>query len=1090
MNLSTMRSYGLLTLVLCVLLVSSILQAQVTTASINGNVSDKNGQPLPGANVRAIHVPSGSQYGISTRDDGGYTLPSLRVGGPYTLTVTYVGYRKQEITDITLQLSQTARFDFKLSEEAVQAAEVIVRAERSPVLSASRTGATTNVVRDQIDRLPTISRSFADYYKLSPYFSGAGSSVAGRNNKYNNVQIDGANFNDMFGLGGTGTPAGQSGVTPISLDAIEEFQVVISPFDVRQAGFTGAGINAITRSGTNTFKGSAFYNTRNENFAGVSPDALQAKLPTFTEYSAGFRIGGPIIENELFFFANGEIARKDAPFTRTFGNDKVGTNAYTAIEDSLNQLSNFLRNSFGYETGSWKSIPQIDNSEKFFLRFDYNLSEGHKLTARWNYLNSIDDNSPSRFRGSADIYSENARYKLKDRTHSFALQLTSLFGNTASNEFTIGYVDQFDNPVYYGTPFPTVEVRTLGSGSDRTVQRLAMGAEEFRHQNELGQKYFEITDNFSYYMGDHTITLGAKVDMFKFRNLFISDNFGFYQYNTVADFLLNRRAAAYTFKYSATNNPLQEASFGATQLGFYAQDEWTVSPTFKLTAGVRVDIPMYQDKPNYNKIFDSTFTARGFNLSTDKVPATDIAISPRLGFNYALDEERNTQLRGGAGIFYGRFPYVWLSNQYGNTGVDFYTVTTVPTSFIADPYGQPKIAAGLPTAEVDITDPNFKAPSILRTNFALDQKLPFDFVGTIEGIFSWTQNDVYYQNINLAGQQSNGGLTAGGVLAGENREIWGTLNTTSGVYATRGVKVNSAFTAVYLIKNTNQGSNSNLMFQLQRANAADGIYANFAYTWGRARDAGGQNSTTASSGWRFNPTPGNPNNPSLAYADNDRTHRVMGTVSYRFDWGFNGLATSVGLFYNGLSGGAYSWVVNGDVNGDGQTDNDLIYIPKDANDVILVEDKTGGAVAVGQTLAKSDPRYAQLMSMIDGDDFMKEHKGQMLERNALRAPWSHQLDLRLTQEVMPLGGHKIEVTLDVLNLLNLLNKEWGWLKIASSNAFFVNFHSVATATNGGPNAATTDAGKPRYAWPNPSDPSLPSNTLSRWSAQLGLRYTF
>jgi outer membrane receptor protein involved in Fe transport len=1018
-------------------------------------------------------------YGTTTLVNGEYTLPSLRVGGPYTVTATYVGYQKQEITDITLRLSQTAEYNFQLPEQAVQTEAVLVTGERSAILSAAHTGASTNVQRAQIDQLPTITRTFQDYFKLSPYFSGVNYSVVGRNAKYNNIQIDGANFNDLFGLGSSGTPAGQASVAvaPISLDAIEEFRIEVSPFDVRHAGFTGAGINAITRSGTNTFTGSVSYSGRNQDFAGVSPDALQKKLPDFTQNFVSFRLGGPVVQNKLFFFVNGELARAKSPFTRTFDNDKVGTNAYTASSDSLKILSDYLKSKYGYDTGSWSSIPQDDNSDKFFLRFDYNLSESHKLTARYNYLKADDDNAPSRFRfGTGDIYSENARYLLQDKTHSFALQLTSLFGNSASNELILGYVNQFDNPVYYGTPFPTVEVRTVGSGSDKTVQRLAVGSEEFRHYNELGQKYFEITDNLSLYFPNHTVTLGAKLDIFKFRNLFIPDGFGFYRYNSVAGFLAGGKPDQYAFRYSATSNPKQEANWGANQLGFYAQDEWSVTPTFKLTGGVRVDIPTYPESPNNNAAFDSTFSAYG--LRTDTPPKTTVAVSPRLGFNWAVDEERNTQVRGGVGIFYGRFPYVWVSNQYSNTGVDFYTVTSAPSSFIADPNGQPKVATGLPTAEVDITDRDFKAPSILRTNIAIDHRLPFDIVASVEGIFSWTRNDVYYQNINLAGQRDNGGLTPGGKLVGEGREVWGDLNTTTGAYSTAGVKVNSRFTAAYLVTNTDQGSNSTVTVQLQRQRPGDPLYANVAYTWGLAKDLGGQNSTTASSGWRFNPTPGNPNNPVLGYADNDRRHRIMGTASYRFDWGWQGLATTVGVFYNGISGSTYSWVINGDVNGDGLFDNDLFYIPKSADDVTLMSAASGGTV-----LPKSDPAYVQLMALVNGDSYMTEHKGEMLQRNALHGPWQHQVDLRLTQEIPTIRGHRLMLTLDILNVLNFLNKEWGWIKIPSSNPFVMTFNSV------GP-SGTAEAGKARYYWTNPSDPSVPSNTLSRWSAQLGASYTF
>jgi hypothetical protein len=1102
MKLTITKWFAVALLAMLCLGTSTVLAQSVTTAAISGKITSTTGEALPGANVIATHNPSGTTYGTSSRNDGRYDLPGLRVGGPYTLTVSFVGYAQQKRENITLQLSQTMTQNFVMQESAVQLGEVQIVGERNAIMSAARTGAASNVIRAQMDRLPTISRSFQDYYAVSPYFNGSstsGTSVAGRNNKYNNIQIDGADFNDMFGLGSTGTPAGQSSVTPISLDAIEEFQVVVSPFDVRQAGFTGAGVNAVTRSGTNSLKGSAFYNRRNQDLVGVSPDALAAKLPNFTETSVGFRLGGPIIENKLFFFVNGELARKEAPFTRTYGNDKVGTNASTAIADSLKILSDFLQTKYGYATGSWTDIPQFDNSDKFFLRFDYNLSENHKLTARWNYLSSIDDNSPSRFRGNSDFYSENARYKLNNKTNSFALQVSSLFGNTASNELIVGYNHQLDQPTYYGQPFPTVEVRTIGAGSDKTVQRLAAGAEEFRHYNELEQKHLEVTENFTWYLQGHTITAGAKLDIFSFRNLFISDGFGWYQFNSVAAFLNNAniKPDGFAYRYSATSNPQQEANFGANQIGFYIQDEWTVMPTLKVTAGVRFDIPSFPDKPRYNRAFDSTFTARGYNLSTDKLPASYVAISPRIGFNWAVDEERNTQVRGGVGLFSGRFPMVWVSNQYASNGVDFYltsytSTAAVPSTvrFNPDPYNQPKLATSLPTAEVDITDPNFKAPSIIRTNLGLDQKLPYDLVLSVEGLFSWSQNEVYYQNINLSGQQTNSGLTAGGTLAGERRAVWGVLSQTTGKYTTAGVKVNGAFTAAYLVKNTDLGSNSNITVQLQRQNPTDGLFASAGYTWGSAKDIGGSNSTTASSGWRFNPTTGDPNNPVLTYADNDRTHRIFGTVSYRFDWGSSGFATTLGVFYNGLSGQRFSYVVNGDVNGDALSDNDLAYIPKDANDIILMG-ATDPTKPVGTTnpliklTDKSRVEYAQLMAFIDKDPYLKDHKGQISDRNGPMAPWSDLISMRLTQEIPSVYGHRIELTFDVLNVMNLIDKTKGWVRLpGTNNPFMYNFDSIETTSG------SADYGKPRYVWTNPSDPSVPSNTVSRWSANFGIRYTF
>ncbi len=1075
---------------LCVLASSTVLAQGITTAAINGKITSKTGEALPGVNVIAVHEPSGTKYGTSTRPDGRYTLPNMRVGGPYTVTASAVGYQKQERTEIYLRLSEILDLDFSLAEQAVVGQEVVIVGERAAVFSASRTGAATSVTRQSIDQLPTLSRNFQDYYKLSPYLSAstasgvAGGNAVGRNAKYNNIQVDGISFNDLFGLGGTGAPAGQSNVTPISLDAIEEFQIVVSPYDVRQAGFTGAGINAITRSGTNQFKGSLFYYGRNENFAGKTPtdvDSLRKKLDGFTDYQIGGRIGGPILEDQFFFFGNGEITRFKQPLTRTFGSRTLGTNVFTVPQDSLNLLVNTLQTKYGYNPGSFSSINFLRESDKAFARLDFNLTESHKLTARWNYLKSLEDNSPSRGRAPTDIYSDFARYTLKNRTHSLALQLTSTFGNSYSNEFTVGYTDQFDNPVYLGQPFPTLYIRTRNNtpGFDNSQQVLVLGAEQFRHFNELGQKYFEFTDNFTFYLQDHTITVGAKVDLFKFRNLFIPSAFGVYTYNSIDEFINDKRPAAYEFRYSATPNPRQEANWGARQYGVYAQDEWTVNPSLRLTAGLRTDIATYPDKPNYNFRIDSTF---GFR--TDRMPKTHVAFSPRFGFNWALDEARNAQLRGGVGVFYGRFPYVWVSNQYSNTGVDFFTVTAVPQRFNPDPFNQQKLPPTSTTAEVNITDPNFKAPSVVRWSAAVDYKLPWNLVATIEGIFSLTQNDIYYENINLAPNTLNvnnlgttGPLTPGGRLVGEGREVWGTYSTSTRRFSTRWINARDFAPGVFLIRNTSKGSNSNVIVQLQRT-VLEGFGGSVSYTWGMAKDINSGNSATASSGWRFNPTPGNPNNPQLTYSQYDRRHRIVAILTYRHDWGIAGLATSIGLFYNGQSGRPFSYLVVGDVNGDGRSDNDLPYIPRDENDIILVN-------SAGTVLPKTDAAYAQLFNFINSDPYLRENKGRIAERSGPREPWAHMLDLRISQEIPTIAGQKIELTFDILNLPNLLRpKKWGWVKNTGVNQTFnlIEFHSLETTP--GPNY-----GKPRYRWTNPSTPFQPDNILSRWQAQFGIRYT-
>jgi len=1075
---------------------STALAQGVTSAAINGKITGKsNGEALPGVNIVALHVPSGSKYGTSSREDGRFIVPNLRVGGPYTVTVSAVGYRTETRPGINLRLSENLDFNVALEEETIQAGEVVVTGQRSALFSSSRAGAATNVDRIQIDNLPTLSRSFQDFYKLSPYFSpttvsgigaAGGGNILGRNSKYSNIQIDGTNFNDLFGLGSSGAPGGQSSVTPISLDAIEEFQLSVSPYDVRQSGFTGAGINVITRSGTNEYKGSVFGYGRRAWLVGLSPDDLKAPLAGFTDYQVGGRVGGPIIQNSLFFFANAEITRFSQPFSRTFGNQNLGTNAYTVNADSLELLSNTLKAKYGYDPGSYKDIGYNRESDKLFLRFDYNLNETHKLSARWNYLRSSEDNSPSRGRANTDIYFDNGKYKLDDNTHSIALQLMSLFSNTMSNELTLGYVNQMDEPTYYGSPFPTLYIAT----SDTTKaykgpQNLVLGSEEFRHHNLLGQKYFELTDNFSLYLPGHTLTFGAKVDMLQFRNLFIADAFGAYTYGSIAAFLNDTRASSYSYKYSATADPLQEANWKANQFGLYAQDEWAYSERLKFSAGVRFDIPTYPSHPNYNPTIDAEFGYR-----TDTPPKSYVAISPRVGFNWAVDEDRTAQVRGGVGLFSGRFPYVWVSNQYSNTGVDFYTVTTAPTNFIANPDGQPKGATGLPSAEVDLTDPNFKAPSIFRWNLATDYKLPYDFVATLEGIFSTTQNDVYYQNINLKGLQdgtnklvSTGtSLTPGGKLVGEGREVWGKYDSTRRTFSAQWVDAARFSPGVFLVKNTNQGYNANVTIQISR-NTPAGVNGTVAYTWGMAKDINSGNSTTASSGWRFNPTPGNPNEPQLTYSQWDRRHRILLALSYRKDWG-TGVATTFGLFYNAQSGRPFSYMVSGDANGDGRSDNDLVYIPADANDIVL-------ASSSGAKLPKSDPAYGDLMNYISADSYLNAHRGRMSERSGPREPWAHQVDLRINQEIPTFGDQKIEITLDILNVLNLLNSDWGWVWNTGLNQTvnMLTFKGLETAP--GP-----DYGKPRYNWvglkvkDEVANPFQADNILSRWQMQIGLRYTF
>lgn len=1086
----TLRLFTLF--VLAAVLCSAPLFAQgVTSAALNGRVTDSKGEALAGSNIVVVHNPSGTTYGTTSREDGRYNVPNLRVGGPYTVKVSYVGYRTMTRDNVFVELSQSSRLDFSLTEEALETGVVEVVSRGNPLINESRTGPAVTVTREELNRLPSISRSFADYYKLSPNF--VGENAAGRNRSYNNIQIDGANYNDLFGLGGT-TPGSQSRAVPISLDAIEQFQLAVSPFDVRQGGFTGAGINAVTRSGGNTFSGSAFYYGRNESFVGTSPDTLKKKLATFTDYQAGFRVGGPIIQNELFFFVNGEITRYKEPLTRIFGASAAGTNQFTAPLDSIRAVENILKNQYGYEPGSFETMDNEQTSDKVFVRLDWNLSEEHKLTLRHNYLFASLDNSPSRGRGQTDIYSANTRYVVENTTNSTALNLTSVLGNDMSNELIVGYTTQYDRPTFKGTAFPAIYVTIRNAAGQQN--RLLSGAEQFRHRNELDQKILEITDNFTYYMGEHTLTAGARMEYFTFRNLFIPNNFGTYTFNTIYDLQIGR-VSAYEYQYALQTslNPNSSQNYAiewnAVTYGGYIQDEWMVMPGLKLTGGIRVDIPTYPVTPAYNKKVDSTFVPLGYDISTDKVPDATPVISPRLAFNWDVFGDRTTQLRGGLGYFSGRVPYVWLSNQYGNTGVEYARIAaTIATAnqtagwFNPDPYSpRPAGYAGLApgtTYEIDITNPDFKGPAVWRASLGFDQELPEYFVATVEGLYSSSVNEILYQNINFKPNtgNTNGGLTPNGTLSGEGREVWGTYNAATRRWSTQ--VYNSTFTGVLYLKNTDKGDAGSITFQLQRPNAPDGFYFNGAYTVGYSKDINSGLSAQAFSGWRFNPVSGNPNDPPISYSAFDRRHKIIAVASYRIDWGadfgLEGLATTVGLSYTGLSGRGFSYYVNGDVNGDGLSDNDLFYVPKDQSDIILVT-STGAAAA--------QSAYDELFTFIDGDEYLKEMKGKMSERMGAREPWSHQLDFRLTQEVPTIMGQKFEFTFDILNVLNLLNHDWGYVKeVANQNVPIVNFYGLQS-DNTQPNY-----GKPMYTWAPLKDPRIPDNIRSRWQMQFGVRYTF
>jgi len=1041
-------------LLLMSILTSAMFAQGVTSAAISGKVTDASGQILPGANIVALHEPSGSKFGNVSRDDGKYNIANLRPGGPYSVKVSLLGYQDRERKNVYVQLGDNLELNFSISEQAIEAAEVLIVGEGNSVFSASKMGSGNVVTSQDMDKVPTISRNFEDFYKLSPYFSG--SNAAGKNKGYNNIQIDGANYNDLFGLGGT-TPGSQSRATPISLDAIEQFQLEVSPYDVRKAGFTGAGINAITRSGGNALTGSAYVYGRNQTMIGVSPDNFDKEFAEFTDYQAGFRIGGPIIENQMYFFANAELQRNTTPTVRTFGATTQTTNVFTLPKDTLTKMLSILKNKYGYDAGTFDKFDTRQNSDKIFARLDWNISDEHRLTLRHSYLSALLDNSPSRGRGATDIYADNHRYVVENITNSTALLLKSTFGSEIANEFIVGLTLQYDKPKFFGAAFPAIYLET--SAPDAKTYTVLAGAEQFRHRNELDQEVLEISDNLTYYMGDHTITAGLRLESFSFRNLFLPNNFGTYRFTSLSN-LENGivKSGSYEYQYSLNGDNTYAIKWTAITYGGYIQDEWQVNSNLRLNGGIRFDIPTYTVKPAYNYLVDSTFGPKGYSVATNKVPESYVQLSPRFGFNYTFDEERTTQIRGGAGIFSGRVPYVWVSNQYGNTGVEYGRLTGTP-AFSSNPYSQPGPGtpglAATTTYEIDVTDPNFKNPSILRYSLSVDQKLPYHLSATGEIIFAKTLNEVTYQNINLKGVVDT--------VGNEGRPVYSTSAANR--------NINSKFTSVMYLENTDKGGQSSFSIQLNRSGADDNIDFFGGYVYNTSEDINSGVSAQAFSQWRFNPISTNPNDAVLSNSLWNRDHRFYLSVSYTYDWSEDN-STDIGFFYNGQAGRGFSYVVDGDVNGDGANGNDLAYVPKDANDVTLVN-------SAGTVLPKTDAAYSNLFRFIDGDEYLKERKGQYAERAGAVEPWSHQLDFRLSQRVGFLG-QKIEVYFNILNFMNLIDKENGHVKeVPNQSANLFRYRSFDAATN-----------TARYEFTNPSDPRQPNDLLSRYQMQLGMRYTF
>ncbi len=1030
-----MRRGSLLLCLLLLILPGLVIAQGVTTGDISGIVVDNESKGLPGVSVVAIHVPTGTHFETVTRNDGRFFIPSVRVGGPYKITASLEGFKSEELANVSVKLGETKQLRFQLTMATMDVGEIVVTAS-NPVINSARTGAAQNVSETAIEAMPSLTRNFADYTRLSPQmnvadnFSDQAISFGGRNNRYNSVQIDGAVNNDLFGLADSGTPGGQASTTPISLDAIQEFQIVVSPYDVRHGGFTGGGINAITRSGTNRFTGSVFFFGRNQSFVGDGPSGV--KMSDFDEAQYGLRFGGPIVKDKLFFFVSGELSRRNEP--TQYYIDGSGSALDYGYKAEADRFLSILKNKYGHDAGSYNIFNKNQDSNKLFVRMDYNIDSRNRLTLRHNWVDASKDNF---YNSSALNFSfSDSNYTFNSNTHSTVAQLNSALGRNTYNELVLNYTTIRESRDF-SNAFPSIDVLYAPG------RRFYAGVDRYSQANGLDQDIIELTDNLTIFKGKHTFTLGTHNEFFKFDNLFIKDVFGYYRFNSL-DLFEAGKAWYYEHSFSNTEEAMKTAKFSVSQLGFYAGDNWSILPNLKLTLGLRADVPIFNDDPTYNADVETIY-----GLRNDKTPSGKVLISPRLGFNWDVTGDRSNQIRGGVGVFTGRTPYVWISNSFANTGIEFTRLTKTDNkngiNFISDPNGQPTSLGAASTNEINLSDSNFKFPQVFRTNIALDKQLFWGIIGTVEFIYSKNLNECLFQNINLV--QS-------GVDAFDGRPLYKT-------------RISNKYSNVILLKNTSKGYQYSLSFQLQK-NFSEGTWVNASYTYGQAKDQNSATSSQALSSWQYNHIDGDPNNPKVTWSAFDIRHRISLGISYQLPFSKK-YPTQVALFYNARSGRPYSTRYDTDYNGDGSYYNDLIYVPKSADEIIL----TKGT-------------WEELNAYIEADPALRKARGSIIGRNASREPWYHRMDLRFLQDVsLPgLKGNKLQLTLDIMNVLNMLSSDWGKLQ-------YVYYRGGIPLKYNGIDAKT---GKPKfdyvYAGQNKTNPYETNDLNSRWQIQFGARYTF
>lgn len=1093
----------LLTLLIAMLATTGVFAQGVTSASMQGRITDRtSGEELIGANIVVVHEPTGTVYGNSTDLDGFFRLPNLRVGGPYKVTVTYTGYETAIEEGIYLVLGQTYRLNLELGEAAIELGGVEVTASRSNVFSGDRTGQETVINEETINELPTVTRAIADFVRLNPLASldegndGFSISLAGQNNRFNTVYIDGAVNNDVFGLAGSGFNGGQTGASPISIDAIEQFTVSVAPFDVRQSGFAGGAINAITRSGTNDFEGSAYYFMRNESLtrseAFTNDDGFNFnEIAEFSAQTYGLRLGGPVVKDKLFFFVNAELQRNETPQPFDFANYRGDITS-----EELNQFENFLRSEYDYDPGSFDNNTAFLNTDFIIGKLDWNISPTNKLSLRHSFNRA--ENLEARNSNASNISYINGSEYFVSETNSTALELSTLFGNNMSNNLTVGVTIVRDDRDPFGAPFPEVSLQDGEEGN------ILFGAETFSTANLLNQDVVTINNDFQIFKGRHNFLIGANFEYFNAGNLFIRDNYGQYGFDNQSDgttgverFLAGAPADFYDLSFSqvdlATGDESEAiAEFESMQFGLYVQDEWQVSDRVNMTFGIRADAQTFPTDLPLNRQFNSDVIPLvedfGYDLEgarTGQEFNSRIYFSPRVGFNADLSGDRRTQLRGGLGVFTSRLPLVWIGGAYNNYGFNIGGIRRFDeVTFEPDVNNQPQRPTDLtnptPSGQVDLFTPNYRLPQLFRANLALDQRIGKLFYITIEGLYSKNLSGIRYQNFNLKPAT----LTLQG--SPDNRPIYDTRD-----------EIDDTYTGIFLGSNTSKGFSYNGVFTLGMVRT-NGLSAQVSYTYSDAFSLYDGTSSQNNSQWRGFYNVAGRNYLNSAERSNFATrHRVIGQASYSVEYG--GFARSqFSLFMNAQSGRPITYVTgarNRDFVNDGGFDfNEVWYVPASFEEANLVDmtDREGNV-----TMTARD-QWQLLEEFINNDSYLSERRGMYTERNATFAPFTTIFDFRFLQDFyIETGSGKrntLQLSVDVFNLANLLNKNWGRVYSAGFGTFApVNLQNSIGPDNLVPeytiNSEVAEGLGPDEIF---NDNLISSGRIrsSRWNMQIGLRYIF